>query len=579
MKKSDDIKDLKLSDWSDLWKKEDYWAIWLGFFLIGLGIFIYLLNPPKELDEKFQKYNLVLEAEQKRAPFRTIKWYEALDAKARLRATGEGYSKVIKQWTHKPHKWLENPISSFRLTSEKARQKSEKATKSYLGFQSKSENLKLQALKAEQDASKKNFKEDALNQAAVKLINQYREALRETKSAKKKIKIKPYNQIGYLILLGLAVGVFFGIGWKFIQGEFWPFLKGFGLVFVLSILAFFCASQVEIKSLGIGYAAWAIALGLTIANTIGTPMWARPAIQVEYYIKTGLVLLGAEVLFGKVLSIGIPGIFVAWIVTPVVLLTTFWFGQKILKITSKSLNITICADMSVCGVSAAIATAAACKAKKEELTLAIGLSLIFTSIMMVVMPNFIKAVGMDPILGGAWMGGTIDATGAVAAAGAFLGDKALYVAATIKMIQNILIGVVAFCVALYWALRVERNSDVGQRPSAMEIWYRFPKFVIGFLIASIVLSLIYEALGHDYGEAVITHGVIKGWTKIWRGWFFCLAFVSIGLSTDFRELKSYFKGGKPLILYVCGQSLNLVLTLGMAYLMFYLVFPEITAVI
>ncbi len=579
MKKNESVENLKLSGWSDLWIKEDYWAIWLGCFLIVFGIFIYLLNPPKGLDDKLRKYNLVLEEEQRRAPFRTIKWYEALDAKAKLRATGENYSKTIKRWTHKPHKWSENPISSFRLTSEGAREKKEKATKRYLNLQRKSDGLKLQALKAEQDASKKKFKEDILNQSAIKLINQYREALRETKSAKKRTNARPYNQIGYLVLVGLAMGIFFGIGYKFIQGEFWGFLKGFGLVFALSVLAFFCASQIEIKTLGIGYAAWAIALGLTIANTIGTPMWARPAVQVEYYIKTGLVLLGAEVLFGKILSIGVPGIFVAWVVTPVVLLTTFWFGQKVLKITSKSLNITICADMSVCGVSAAIATAAACKAKKEELTLAIGLSLIFTSIMMVVMPNFIKAVGMDPILGGAWMGGTIDATGAVAAAGAFLGDKALYVAATIKMIQNILIGVVAFCVALYWALKVEQDSNAGQKPSAMEIWYRFPKFVIGFIIASIVLSLVYETLGHDFGEAVVTHGVIKGWTKIWRGWFFCLAFVSIGLSTDFRELKSYFKGGKPLILYVCGQSLNLILTLGMAYLMFYIVFPEITAAI
>ncbi len=565
--------------WRDFWKIEDYWAIWLGCFLIGVGIFIYLLNPPKELNEKLQKYNLILKEEQTKAPFRTIRWYEALDAKAKLRATAESYSKTIKRWTHKPHKWSENPISSFRLNAEEAQKKSEMATRRYLELQKKTSLLKEIALKAEQKASEKNFKNDILNQSAIKAIDQYREALRETKSAKKKTKIKPYNQVGYLVLLGLAIGVFFGIGWKFIQGEFWLFLKGFGVVFLLSIIAFFFASQVEIKTLGIGYAAWAIALGLTIANTIGTPVWVKPAVQVEYYIKTGLVLLGAEILFGKILSIGVPGIFVAWVVTPVVLLATFWFGQTVLKITSKSLNITICADMSVCGVSAAIATAAACKAKKEELTLAIGLSLIFTSIMMVLMPNFIKAIGMDPILGGAWMGGTIDATGAVAAAGAFLGDKALYVAATIKMIQNILIGVVAFCVALYWSLKVEQGSNVNQKPSAMEIWRRFPKFVIGFLVASIVLSLIYETLGHDFGEAVITHGVIKGWTKIWRGWFFCLAFVSIGLSTDFRELKSYFKGGKPLILYVCGQSLNLVLTLGMAYLMFYLVFPEITAAI
>jgi uncharacterized membrane protein YadS len=346
-------------------------------------------------------------------------------------------------------------------------------------------------------------------------------------------------------------------------------------VFLIAVLAYTFASNSTMSHYGIGYPGWAILFGLIISNTIGTPKWVKPAVQTEYFIKTGLVLLGAEILFGKILSIGIPGIFVAWVVTPIVLLTTFWFGQKIIKIPSKTLNITISADMSVCGVSAAIATAAACRAKKEELTLAVGLSLIFTSIMMIVMPAIIKSVGMPYILGGAWMGGTIDATGAVAAAGAFLSDRALYVAATIKMIQNVLIGIIAFFVALYWVAKIDRKQ--GQKVSALEIWYRFPKFVIGFIVASIIFSLIYQYLGDDMAYVVIDHGAIRGLSKIFRGWFFCLAFVSIGLATNFRELKSYFKGGKPLILYICGQTFNLILTLIMAYIMFYIVFPGITA--
>ena len=246
-----------------------------------------------------------------------------------------------------------------------------------------------------------------------------------------------------------------------------------------------------------------------------------------------------------------------------------------LKFPSKTLNITISADMSVCGVSAAIATAAACRAKKEELTLAVGLSMVFTAVMMVAMPAFIKAVGMNHILGGAWMGGTIDSTGAVAAAGAFLSEKALYVAATVKMIQNILIGVIAFGVAVYWVARVENVP--GHRVSLMEIWYRFPKFVLGFLVASIVFSWIDGAMDKDASGAVLDHGVLRGFSRLLREWFFALAFTSIGLATNFKELSKYFKGGKPLILYVCGQSFNLVMTLVMAYIMFFIVFPEITA--
>lgn len=235
----------------------------------------------------------------------------------------------------------------------------------------------------------------------------------------------------------------------------------------------------------------------------------------------------------------------------------------------------ISADMSVCGTSAAIATAAACRAKKEELTLAIGLSLVFTAIMMVFMPAFIKAVGMPHVLGGAWMGGTIDATGAVAAAGAFLSEQALYVAATIKMIQNVLIGVVAFCVAVYWCYKVD--CVPGQKVSAWEIWHRFPKFVLGFLAASIIFSSIYGSLGTDTAFSLIDQGVLRGWVGSFRGWFFCFAFVSIGLATNFRELAHHFKGGKPLILYVCGQTFNLIMALALSYIMFYVVFPDITA--
>jgi len=177
------------------------------------------------------------------------------------------------------------------------------------------------------------------------------------------------------------------------------------------------------------------------------------------------------------------------------------------------------------------------------------------------------------VLGGAWIGGTIDATGAVVAAGAFLGDTALNVAATIKMIQNILIGVLAFGVAMYWTTKVDRSA--GQTVGISEIWLRFPRFVLGFLGASIVFSLLVEMLDPNTAIVLIEEGVLD-FTSDMRGWLFCLAFTSIGLSANFRELKSQFHGGKPLVLYLCGQTLNLCLTLLMAWIMFYQVFPEIT---
>ncbi len=378
-----------------------------------------------------------------------------------------------------------------------------------------------------------------------------------------------------LFAVGMLVvfGAIFGAGVALLKERAGAFVKGFVVVFMVASLAFFLSNQQEFRDLGLGYALWAIIIGLVISNTLGIPEFLRPALKHELYIKTGLIMLGAEVLFGKILAIGLPGIFVAWIVTPVVLVTTFWFGQKVLKIGSKTLNITISADMSVCGVSAAIATAAACRASKEELTTAVGLSMVFTSIMMVALPAFITAVGMPEVLGGAWIGGTVDATGAVVAAGAFLGDTALNVAATIKMIQNILIGILAFGVAVYWTTKVDKTA--GREVNAAEIWIRFPKFVLGFIGASLIFSLLYEVMA-DAVAVILIEGAVIEFTSDMRGWLFALAFASIGLSTNFRELSGQFSGGKPLILYVCGQSLNLGLTLLMAWIMFYKVFPDIT---
>jgi len=326
-----------------------------------------------------------------------------------------------------------------------------------------------------------------------------------------------------------------------------------------------------VKAYNLEYALWALLVGFIISNTVGTPKLLAPAVQSEFFIKTGLVILGAEVLMSRLFALSIPGICVAWIVTPIVLISTYWFGQRVLKMQSRSLNMVISADMSVCGVSAAIASAAACKAKKEELSLAVGMSLSFTVMMMVVMPAVIANIpGFNPIVGAAWMGGTIDSTGAVAAAGSVLGEQGEYVATTVKMIQNILIGVSAFGIAVYWVTVVDRNN-AETKPRVSEIWIRFPKFVLGFIAASIVFSLIHGLVPE--GD-VLVGGMVKETTKVFRGWLFCLAFVCIGLETRVAALWPYLKGGKPLLLYVCGQSLNLVLTLLMAWLMFDVVFGE-----
>lgn len=354
-----------------------------------------------------------------------------------------------------------------------------------------------------------------------------------------------------------------------------PFIAAFPVVFLLAVISYVMARQAVIEMYNLEYPLWALLVGMVICNTVGTPLWLKPAVRGELFIKIGLVLLGAEVLFGRLLALGVPGICVSWVVTPIVLIGTYIFGQRVLKMESRSLNMVISADMSVCGVSAAIATAAACKAKKEELSLAIGLSLAFTVVMMVVMPGVILAMNLDPRVGGAWIGGTIDSTGAVAAAGEMLGQEdksfgkiASETAVTVKMIQNILIGIVAFGVAIYWTKWVD-NTGGAPAVGVSEIWKRFPKFVLGFITASLVCSVVFAA--SLFGEVWVDAST-SGVTKPIREWLFCLAFVCLGLDTNIRELLPYFRTGKPLVLYVCGQALNILLTGLMAYLMFGVLF-------
>lgn len=571
-------------EWAELWKKEDWWAVWLGFFLLLMGAVIYFPTAPAQKAKLTEIEGKYLAEAQKTDKFKTVGWYQINDARKGVKARSSDIGKRLATFSKKPYGWKSNLIDSFYMSQADADAKKAKAVEKYEKTKAVEKEALAAAQAAEAKAEAAGFNDETLNEAAKTSIADWRNAWLKASKAKGKTKVKPYNQVGWLILLGISFSIFFGIGIAAMGKSFKEFVIGFSFVWLIAVLAYFASAQATMKYYGIGYAFWAIFFGMLISNTVGTPKWAMPAVQTEYYIKTGLVLLGATILFEKIITIGTAGIFVAWVVTPTVWLVTYWFGQRIVKMPSKRLNATICSDMSVCGVSAAIATAAACKAKKEELTLAVGLSLVFTSIMMIVMPAVIKStfpVDKQLILGGAWMGGTIDATGAVAAAGAFLGEKALYVAATIKMIQNVLIGVIAFCVALYFTTRVE-VEETGRKVGALEIWYRFPKFVLGFIAASIVFSMLYtsfEAQITGLGPAMIDQGVVKGMGDLFRKWFFTLSFVSIGLATNFRELKEHFIGGKPLILYAFGQSFNLCLTLIVAYIMFYLVFPELTATI
>ena len=362
-----------------------------------------------------------------------------------------------------------------------------------------------------------------------------------------------------LIVTVLVLGILFTIGIK-LQGEsVKKFIPAFIVLFIIAIFVRFVSAEFTLNRY-LEWAFWALLIGLLISNTVGTPEWLKPAIRTEFYIKTGLVIMGFSVLFSNIAKFGPYGLGIAWVVTPIVIIFMWWFGTKVLKIGNKPLVITLASATSVCGTSAAIATGAAAKAKKEDLSLAISISIIFTILMMVFEPMIIRWAGMNQMMGGALIGGTVDSTGAVVLAGNALGPEAEQVASMVKMIQNILIGFIAFFVAIFFALKVDKTGD--SKVGAGEIWNRFPKFIIGFFVASLVASFIVMPLtkGMDFG-GVSGVKAINNVLDQYKNWAFVLAFTSIGLDTNFKSLAKQMQGGKVLWLYIVGQLFNIALTL------------------
>jgi uncharacterized integral membrane protein (TIGR00698 family) len=351
----------------------------------------------------------------------------------------------------------------------------------------------------------------------------------------------------------LVTGILFTIGIKLIGEKVGKFIPAFIVLFIIATIVRMVSAEFTLNRY-LEWAFWALLIGLLISNTVGTPEWLRPAIKTEFYIKTGLVIMGFSVLFSNIAKFGLYGLGIAWIVTPIVIIFMWWFGTKILKIDNKPLVITMASATSVCGTSAAIATGAAAKAKKEDLSLAISISIIFTILMMVFEPMIIRACGMTQLMGGALIGGTVDSTGAVVLAGNALGEEAEQAAVLVKSIQNILIGFIAFFVAIFFATKVDKTGD--SKVGAGEIWNRFPKFIIGFFVASLVASFIVLPLTDG-----ATVKAINGVLDQYKNWAFVMAFTSIGLDTNFKSLIKQMQGGKVLWLYIVGQVFNILLTL------------------
>lgn len=331
----------------------------------------------------------------------------------------------------------------------------------------------------------------------------------------------------------------------------------FPIVFVLTMIALIIAGNSLIKEYNLDAVIFALAIGLLISNFFNLPNWFKESLNTELYVKVGLVLLGTTVIFGDIVKIGSLGLIQALVVVISVWYFAFWLCKK-LKI-DKEMALMLSSAVSICGVSAAIATSGAIKGDSKKLSYIISLVLITAIPMMIFMPYMAEWMGLSQEVTGAWLGGSIDTTGAVVASGTLVGGKALEISTIVKFSQNVLLGIAALAISIYWTYTTSVDEETKrEKPTLKIIWERFPKFVIGFIFASILFSFFISPEKND---------MVKESLKSLQGLWFVLAFTSIGLETNFKELFMH-SNRKPLYAFLIAQTFNIIVTLVIALLLF-----------
>src|SRR5699024_5434006 len=219
-------------------------------------------------------------------------------------------------------------------------------------------------------------------------------------------------------------------------------------------------------------------------------------------------------------------------------------------------------SLAVCGVSAAVAAAGAVQAKKEQLAFTATLVIVFAVPSIFLLPWLANAMGLTDAVTGAWIGGNIDTTAAVTAAGAVAGEGPLQIASIVKVTQNALLGVVAVLLTIFFAFKVGADASPGTPkritdPAAMTmLWGRFPKFVLGFLAASVIATILGQTMSPEVLEPRLDAA------QDIQVWALTLAFVSIGL--EFKVQSAKDAGWKPVAVFAAATLVNLVVGLALA---------------
>jgi uncharacterized membrane protein YadS len=342
-------------------------------------------------------------------------------------------------------------------------------------------------------------------------------------------------------------------------------VKGFSVIFfsawAIWILSNYSPLVKVIGSAEIGYII-ALIVGIAAANLLPIPTWLKDSARGELFIKIAIVLLGANILLTSFLSSAPLILASAFQSFPVVWVAGF-FISKIIGL-DRDMSATLYSGVGICGVSASIATAAAIESPPLYSTVISSIIVIFSAIEIILLPFIATVIFPDQFsAAGVWMGLSVKTVGAATAIGSitdgFLGANgtALNAAVITKVLIDIWIGLISFVLATIWAYKFGKQRN--DKPSLRLLWYRFPKFVFGYLAASIILSLVVLNYPSIQAGSAAVDPVIKSGTEPVRVAFFTFTFLAIGLSSQFARFKE-IKLRRPVIAY--GLSLLFAIAWG-----------------
>ncbi|HVS25718.1 MAG TPA: putative sulfate exporter family transporter [Burkholderiales bacterium] len=377
--------------------------------------------------------------------------------------------------------------------------------------------------------------------------------------------------LGALVATYLSLLVVLTLGAAALKADIKRFALGFTAVFWISYLCWIAGSYAnfavttpaEMQKFGISWSlkltnegGFIVALiaGLVVGNFLpGLANWMKEAVRPEWYIKTAIVILGGflGIIAAEKLSLatslmfrGLAAIIEAYLIYWAVV---YFVARKWFKL-SREWAAPLASGISICGVSAAIATGSAIRARPVVPIMVASLVVIFSVVELLILPFLAQAfLSHEPMVAGAWMGLAVKTDGAAVASGAITESLILASAAaqginyqkgwilgttaTVKVFIDIFIGIWAFILAYIWTTHI--NVREGDKAKVREIWERFPKFIIGYLVTFVLILVM--ALG-SAPEITTKIKSAMGEANTFRSIFFVMTFFTIGVMSNFRKL-------------------------------------------